>query len=475
MSDEPTPTRDRARAGAPSAASYEHLRRTSELYRTWCVIAIALVALILQLFRMAIGAELGDAAVPWVAIAAIGVTLAYELTGVAYIRWKIRRGAPLPRWIAYDNAIVESAIPTAVIALVWKQGVLPPDEALASPALLVYTVFITLSVLHLSPRLALLSGALCAVQHAALVTYAVASERFAVAPDPIAPAFLYSMSGGILLNGLAATFLAARLHAHVGAQLSERDRRRVLQKEFEIASRIQTGLLPSEQPDLAGYDINGWNRPADETGGDYFDWQPMPDGTLAVSVADVTGHGLGPALVTAFCRAYARASMNPDGPIERTVERINALLFDDMPADRFITFAVALIEPGAERVRLFSAGHGPILIYRHDGKSVESRAADGVPLGILLDTPFAAGDPIDLRPGDALVLITDGFFEWPDGSGQQFGLDRLREAIVRGASEGDGADAIIKGVRERVERYTKGTTQPDDLTIVVARRAQERI
>ena len=86
---------------------------------------------------------------------------------------------------------------------------------------------------------------------------------------------------------------------------SELDR---INHDIDIARSIQHGLLPASPPQLEHFDVAGWNQPANQTGGDYFDWQLLPDGQLAISVGDATGHGIGPALVSTLCRAYARAS-----------------------------------------------------------------------------------------------------------------------------------------------------------------------
>jgi len=112
------------------------------------------------------------------------------------------------------------------------------------------------------------------------------------------------------LGQLAESFniMAARLREHVERLADEEANRRKIEHDLSIARKIQQGLLPAESPHLPGYELAGWSQPADETGGDYYDWQTLPNNETAISLADVTGHGVGPALVTAVCRAYARAS-----------------------------------------------------------------------------------------------------------------------------------------------------------------------
>jgi len=289
-----------------------------------------------------------------------------------------------------------------------------------------------------------------------------------VCSSDLPAALLYSNASFIFLNGLAAAFVAKRLRAHVRAEIAESHLREGMQREMEIASSIQRGLLPKDTPHFPGYEIAGWNRPADRTGGDYYDWQPLANQRLALSVADVAGHGLGPALVTAFCRAYARASIRSEPDLETVVSRINELLSEDLPPDRFVTFVIALLTQDSGKIDLLSAGHGPILIHRAATGNVESRNADDVPLGVMPDTVFTCPEPIMLDVGDSLIIVTDGFFEWMNDQHELFGIERLKDSIANAASL--DAPAMIQAVRKDVERFAGGTIQADDLTMVVARR-----
>jgi serine phosphatase RsbU (regulator of sigma subunit)/signal transduction histidine kinase len=243
-----------------------------------------------------------------------------------------------------------------------------------------------------------------------------------------------------------------------------------MQRDLDIARSVQQGLLPARPPQIEGFEIAGWSQPADETGGDYFDWQQLADGRLAISLADVTGHGIGPALVTAVCRAYSRASFPSGEALGTLVDRINELLVEDLPSDRFVTFVVALLDPGANRVQWLSAGHGPLLVYTAADDRVQDFSADDIPFGIASGVRYGPPQEITLAPGDLLVMITDGFFEWANPAGKMYGTARLREA-VRAASSLP-PEEIVKRLHSAVVDFAGGTEQADDLTAVVLKRTR---
>src|SRR5215212_773247 len=212
----------------------------------------------------------------------------------------------------------------------------------------------------------------------------------------------------------------------------------------------------------------GENQPADQTGGDYFDWQVLPDGQLAISIGDATGHGIGPALVSALCRAYARASFLVDQKHDRVLEQLNGLLSHDLADDRFVTFAVVFLNPENGDVKVLSAGHGPILWYRRRKNQLEDLEAQGIPLGMIAGMPYEDSKVKSLKAGDMIVLVTDGFYEWENPESEEFGLTRLKETIhdARDCS----AEEVISRLFKAVKDFSKGTKQKDDLTIVVLKR-----
>jgi len=272
------------------------------------------------------------------------------------------------------------------------------------------------------------------------------------------------------IGELAASFnrMTADLREHVEHLAAERAGRAKIERDLDLAREIQRGLLPEGELNVPGFAIAGWNQPADKTGGDYFDWLELPDGRTIVTLADVTGHGIGPALIVAVCRAYMRASTSAgETDLAKALARVNDLLHADIPDGRFVTAAVGVLDPVRHRMSLLSAGQAPLLFYEAASDTVHNWNADDLPLGVVGGLTFDDPREIQFEPGDVLVLVTDGFFEWPDESGRHFGTKRL-VAFVREHHE-LAPDVFIERLYAAVRAHGAGD-QPDDLTAVVIRR-----
>lgn len=268
-------------------------------------------------------------------------------------------------------------------------------------------------------------------------------------------------------------WLAMVLSAQAGVALQrqklldEYAAKQKMQRDLDIARTIQQQILPKSAPHIPGFDVAGWNQPADETGGDYFDFHTGTDGSIAITVADATGHGIGAALMTAECRALLRACFNGGSDLSAAITMVNRLLCQDLPPDRFVTACVLLVRPDVPEVPYLAAGHGPLLVVRADG-DIEQYGSTGLPLGIMADVQFETAAPVHLRPGDLLAVVTDGMFEWSDSHGDEYGLDRLAQALCRHRTL--PAAQIIERTYEHLRSYTQGQPQSDDLTAVVVKR-----
>lgn len=241
-----------------------------------------------------------------------------------------------------------------------------------------------------------------------------------------------------------------------------------IERDLSIARGIQQGLLPQEDAKVAGFDIAGWNKPADETGGDCYDYFAVPDGSLALTIADATGHGIGPALMIAECRALFRATTSLSQDLTEITSRVNNLLCEDLPDDRFVTAFFGLVHPKTSTLSYLSAGHGPLLRYTAADDKLEELSANGPPLGIMPDIAWSPPDEFRMAPGDMMVLITDGFFEWQNAENQQFGIDRLFEVIRK--SRGQPSAEIIQLLHNAVRSFVGNRPQDDDLTALVIKK-----
>ena len=267
--------------------------------------------------------------------------------------------------------------------------------------------------------------------------------------------------------------LAQTLSALTGVALQRQmllDERAVklrLERDLAVARDIQRALLPQRDPDLAGYDVAGWNKPADETGGDCYDYVPLSDGRLGLFLADASGHGIGPALMAGECRAALRALASVTD-LQETLTKTNALLNADLSPGRFLTAFYGVLDPAAGRIDYVSAGHAPLLLYRRATDTVETFDATTFPLGILPFLDATPAPPVELAPGDVFVLVTDGLHEWANPGGEEFGPDRMMD-VVRAHRDASAAD-LIRHMHEAVVAFADGTPQDDDLTAVLVKR-----
>jgi len=270
-----------------------------------------------------------------------------------------------------------------------------------------------------------------------------------------------------LLETLSSQAAVAIQRAHLLEAQKEKIR---LENELNLARDIQLGLLPKENPQIPGYDIAGWNRPADQTGGDCYDFLIADGLKPAFLLADATGHGIAPALIVAELRAILRSLYDASLPLETMMGRINSLLCQDLPSDRFVTAFCGVLWPENHQMLYCSAGQGPLLHVKPSAGAVHTFPATTCPLGILDGLPFPISDPIQFDPGDLLLVATDGFFEWSNSRQEQYGINRLEQFALKNASL--TAPDFITRLRENVEQFGEDTPQADDLTAIVIKRTE---
>ena len=243
--------------------------------------------------------------------------------------------------------------------------------------------------------------------------------------------------------------------------------RKRLQAEMDLARHIQQRLLPRESPQLSGLDIAGVNIPATETGGDYFDYIPLPDGRLAVVVADVTGHGLGAALIMTAARAFLRGVCCRQSDPAVLLETCNDLLEKDLEAGNFLSLCLAAFDNGDCTLQYSSAGHDPPLVYRPAEDTFVELESTGPLLGIVPGSSFEVSPRLPLQQGDVLLFMTDGLFECMSLEQETFGKDRLKDVVRRSVAQ--SSKVILSELLAATSQWTGGQPQRDDITAVVVK------
>ncbi len=247
------------------------------------------------------------------------------------------------------------------------------------------------------------------------------------------------------------------------------ERARAQARELEVARSIQQHLLPAGPPNVAGLDVSGRNIPAQLVGGDYFDWIPFKDGSLAVVVGDVSGHGVPAALLMAHIRASFHAVAQPGRTPVEMVEAVNSSLARAALPGKFATFFLGIISVEEQRLSYCNAGHNPPLLLRN-GAVIELDAT-GVPLAILEDMPYAGKD-VKFVVGDTLVIYSDGIPEAPQRAQPKefYGDERLRERALALAAEHPDSAEIVERMLADVHAVAGEGMHVDDVTLLVVRR-----
>jgi serine phosphatase RsbU (regulator of sigma subunit) len=461
-----------------SGESFAARAQRSEAQRVvlWTVVLVGMLVLTVAR-RWSGGAVMSDGRVFFPYAGVLAFAIPCQLVLLARLRRANRLGTLLPGWVWRAGAVFDLSVAAALMVIASFLSPRGPVPALSAPPLLLMPMVVLLSVMRMRPDFTLQAGLAAAAIHLLLAARAIVVTG---APHETYPVYL--AYGAILaLTALAGWFVAREVRGHVReaaaeAAAHELAERQVfgMRRDLTVAREIQLGLLPTRSPDLASFDIVGMNRPADLTGGDYYDWQALPDGRLAVALADVSGHGIGPALVMAVCRAYARSTAPHTPDPAALVTRLNELLHGDLPANRFITFVVAVLDEHGT-ARLVSAGHGPTLLYRAATREVEQFDGDGFPLGISPGEIYGPTNDLSLDEGDVLVMLTDGYFELTrPGDEEPFGVPRLKETLRSAAGAGADAAAILRTLDETVRAFGEGSPQSDDMTAIVIKRTIPR-
>jgi len=248
------------------------------------------------------------------------------------------------------------------------------------------------------------------------------------------------------------------------ANLVERERERQrLEQELSIAREIQQALLPQGLQDYPHLTMTGVHRPCHEVGGDYFDVFPISEDRTAFLIADVSGKGLGAALLTTMLQG-ALSGMTLGVDPARVFHQMNRFLCEHAIVGRYATMFFGMLGRDG-RLEFIRAGHPSPMLLR--GGAVSDLYSGGsFPVGLLEEATFTT-TAIQLEPGDTLLLFTDGVNEAEDPQGKLFGFSRLREVLA--SHEGDSLESLQQAVLDAVEGFSVGASQSDDITLLAVR------
>lgn len=258
-----------------------------------------------------------------------------------------------------------------------------------------------------------------------------------------------------LLEALAGHVATAIANARMFQR--ERFEKERMIKELEEARGIQFGLFPGDCPNISGFEISGVCRPCRAVGGDWYDYIPLPHGRLGVVLADVSGKGMGAALLMSSTRSILRMYAEQGMPPSDVLARVNRTLLNDFPSARFVTLVYAVLDPQKRTVAFANAGHlHPIFVDSTGAQFLETTA--GLPLGIL-SSEYSERE-VAMPAGSRLFLYSDGVTEATNSADEEYGADR----IARHVSD---ASSNVQSLLGDVEQFTAGHPASDDVTVVV--------
>ena len=247
--------------------------------------------------------------------------------------------------------------------------------------------------------------------------------------------------------------------------LGEKLEMKKLEEQMSVARNIQKGLLPNRMPDIPGLEVEALIRFCLEVAGDYYDIIPLKDGRIVLSIGDVAGKGVGPALLMANLQASLRTTQAMGASLAESAEKINRLVFENTPSYMFITFFMVLIDPVRKIIRYVNAGHNPPFLVSTGGR-MQMLTEGGLLFGVVENATYREG-VLPLRAGEILLMYTDGVCEAMNCDEEEYGEKRITE-LVMGNREVSLAD-LLAMIEEDVCGFHGSRNYADDFTLLAAR------
>src|SRR5215218_8303866 len=254
-----------------------------------------------------------------------------------------------------------------------------------------------------------------------------------------------------------------QLKSAMAKQQEVAQQRERIEQELRVARMIQHTLLPKSPPELEGHEIAAYYQPAREVGGDFYDFLRLPDGRLGLFIGDVSGKGVPAAIVMAITRTLLRSAYHLGSPGE-ILEQVNDNLLPDIPPNMFVTCLAALLDSSTGRLQYANAGHD--LPYVRHAAGVSKLQATGVPLGLMPGMTYEQKE-ITLKPGESILLYSDGLVEAHSPHHEMFGFPRMQRYV---GAHSEGA-TLIDSLLAELEQFTgEDWEQEDDITLLTLHR-----
>lgn len=251
--------------------------------------------------------------------------------------------------------------------------------------------------------------------------------------------------------------------------LSSRDKLIALQQELDIATVIQTSILPKTFPpfpERKEFDIYAKMIPAKEVGGDLYDFFLIDKNRLGVIIGDVSGKGIAAALLMAVCKTLLKSTAHKGMPVDNVLSEVNNILVDDSPSNMFITVFYGVLDTRSGAFEYCNAGHNPPYLISADGKIKSLDNVGGLLLGIMKDVEYES-NIITIKPGESLFFYTDGVTEAFNKENEEFAESRLKEFLLN--KNLLSTNNLVEQVLDDVKTFTAGTEQSDDITCLAVK------
>lgn len=248
---------------------------------------------------------------------------------------------------------------------------------------------------------------------------------------------------------------------------AEAAEKRRLERELNQASEIQRVLLPRSGPELSDYEIAAEYQAARIVSGDYYDYLQVDEDRFGIAIGDVSGKGIAASLIMAMCRSNLRSRSTDNLSPASVLHSVNRSIFPDIKEDMFVSLLYLILERGSNEVTLARAGHEPPILFRQESGEVEMIEPPGLAAGID-EGPVFKRSVKDYRfsmdSGDILLLYTDGVIESEASDGDEYGNDRLCEAVCKYCKL--SAEELVSSIRKEVDEFSTGMAQTDDITLI---------